>query len=173
MFSSLKKLTGYDKTQQMMQAWYIACVTQARHPYFYASLHVPDTLDGRFEMVLLHLYILLARAENVLSDDEKRVLVEIFFADMERNIREFGIDMGMKKRIRAMADAYNGRMRAYAEASATTGDAALQEALLRNIYGTTPPADAASGEALAAYLRASLAQPVARGAAVSWPVLPA
>jgi cytochrome b pre-mRNA-processing protein 3 len=170
MFASLRKLLVNREAHARAQAHYIACVTQARHPYFYTTLGVPDTLDGRFEMVLLHVHLLLVRGETTLSADEKRLLVEAFFADMEHNIREFGIDMGMKKRIRAMADAYNGRMTSYATATSAHDNALLVQALSRNVYGAENAAAALHAETLAAYVWQALAQPVLREASVTgWP----
>jgi cytochrome b pre-mRNA-processing protein 3 len=140
MFSTLKKLFAKNETRVQAQAQYIACVKQARHPYFYAELGVPDSLDGRFEMILLHLVLHLARNPE-LSAEQQRFLLESFFADMERNIREFGVDMGVKRRIRAMADAYNGRNQAYIAALAQTDNDLLQQALRRNVYGTVTETD--------------------------------
>lgn len=130
---------------------------------------MPDTLDGRFELILLHLWLQLTRWENTQTPEMKRALIEAFFADMDQNLREFGIDMGIKKRMRAMADGYNGRLNAYDVALAETTDDALCAALGRNVFGTCEqPPTPAQLNTLAHYVRMAASQPVA---ASDWPAL--
>ena len=135
---------------------YAAAVTQARDPAFYTALGVPDTLDGRFDLLALHCYLLMRRlkrqgAEATLLSQE---LAEIFFADMDVNLREIGAsDIGVGKRVKRMIEGYYGRVQAYDQAL-LEGEAPLQEALRRNVYGTCSVAPAVLA-ALAAYLRAA------------------
>jgi cytochrome b pre-mRNA-processing protein 3 len=117
-------------------ASYIALVARARNPFFYESLGVPDTLDGRFEMVLLHLFLLQHRLLGETALDEfGRELSELFFADMDRSVRELGVaDTGVRYRIKAMAKAYHGRLIAYTTSIAD--EEMLRGALARNLFGT-------------------------------------
>lgn len=123
-----------------VDAAYIALVRQSRNPYFYETLGVPDTIDGRFEMVVLHLFFIQHRlvtemASNPAMTEFARQLSEAFFDDMDRTTREFGVmDTGVGKRVKRMAKAYHGRLQAY---SAALGDhEAMRAALIRNLYGT-------------------------------------
>ena len=90
-------------------------VAQARKPIFYTTHSVADTIDGRFDMVALHLFIVLRRLDSV---DGGRLmqqgLANITIADMDQSIRELGVgDTGVSKRIKVMAKAFWGRFEAY------------------------------------------------------------
>jgi cytochrome b pre-mRNA-processing protein 3 len=123
---------------------YAAIVAWARRPALYAEMGVPDTLSGRLEMLMLHLFLALqplkARGEKTFA----QTLVDCFFADVEANFRELGAsDQGLARRIRDVEEIYAGRMQAYAEAvrSQPTG---FQEALARNVFSATDLADSKS-----------------------------
>jgi len=133
---------------------YEAIVAQARRPEFYLRCAVPDTLDGRFDMIALHLFLVMRRLKS--DGEEGRTLsqavCERFFDDLDRSLREMGAgDLGVGRRVKAMAQAFYGRVAAY-DAALSGDDAALAEALMRNLYGTVKP----SGEAvttMAGYVR--------------------
>jgi cytochrome b pre-mRNA-processing protein 3 len=113
------------------QELYIACVQQARNPFFYDELKVPDTLDGRFDMVVLHLFLILRAIKS--EPELGEALTDAFFKDMDRNLRELGVgDPGVGKRIRKMVDALYGRIAAYE--TTWESDEALKSAFNRNIY---------------------------------------
>lgn len=118
------------------QFCYIACVSQARNPFFYTRANVPDTLDGRFEMVVLHTALLLAAAEHAgASQKFLQTLMECFIDDMDRNVRELGVgDTGVGKRVKAMAYAMNGRQLSYRACGENA--ASWQAALGKNVYRT-------------------------------------
>lgn len=130
---------------------YLATVRQARLADFYRRAEVPDTVDGRFEMVALHVFLVLRRlkgAERQLA----QALYDEMFADMDRNLREMGVgDLSVGKHVKRMAGALHGRIEAY-EAGLASDDAALTAALERNLYGTVGAA-AATVAAMAAYVR--------------------
>lgn len=139
---------------------YRAVVAQARQPVFYAAYGVPDTLDGRFELIALHMFLVLHRLKS--GDEPARQLAqELFdtmFADMDRSLREMGVgDLGVGRRVRAMGEALYGRIAAY-EAGLEGDDSVLTAGLRRNLYGTLkgsePPAAALS--AWCGYLRAAV-----------------
>ena len=137
---------------------YGALVAQARAPAFYRELAVPDTLDGRFDMIVLHLFLVLRRlkAEGPSGQALSQELSEVFVRNMDQSLREMGVgDLGVGRRVKDMARALFGRIEAY-ETALAAGDAALQAALARNVYGAaTPPAGAAA--ALADYVSQALA----------------
>jgi cytochrome b pre-mRNA-processing protein 3 len=119
-----------------IEAIYGMIVTQAREPLFYRALEVPDTVDGRFDMVLLHLWIVLSRLKQ--RDDEglSQLLFDHFCSDMDANLREMGVgDLTVPKRMQAFGEAFYGRSAAYDRALAA-GREPLASALNKNInYG--------------------------------------
>lgn len=132
---------------------YGVIVAQAREPRFYEDYAVPDTVLGRFDMVVLHLVLVIRR----LRDDPARAglaqgLFDAFCRDMDHNLREMGIsDQGVPKQMQRVGEAFYGRAEAYEAALAGPDDAPLAEALRRNVYaGVTEPQAAL---ALAGYVR--------------------
>src|SRR5215470_13488019 len=90
-------------------------VTQAREPMFYRDLAVPDTVNGRFDLLLLHLWLRLRAASD--ATELSQALFDRFFEDMDDNLREMGIgDQTVPKRMRAFGEAFYGRARAYDQA---------------------------------------------------------
>lgn len=133
---------------------YAAIVAAARHPRFYAEWAVPDTLDGRFDMIVLHVVLLLERlkAGDAAAAAFSQALTDELFADMDRSLREMGVgDLSVGKKVRRMAEVFYGRALAYGP-PLREGDAiALAGALRRNIFaGESTPEDPAL---LAAYAR--------------------
>lgn len=131
-------------------AAYVSIVEQARAPEFFLQLDVPDTLDGRFEMIALHMFLVLNRlkAEHEATADFAQALFDAMFADLDRGLREMGAtDIGVGRRVKEMAKGFYGRIAAYEEGLKAT-DAMLGDALKRNLYGTVQPRP----EALAAMM---------------------
>jgi cytochrome b pre-mRNA-processing protein 3 len=109
-----------------------ALVGQARDPYFYAQLKVPDTLDGRFDLLVLHAWLVLARLRASGQGDLAQRLTDRLFESFDEGLRELGAgDIGIGRRIKKMASAFYGRLSAYDGAG---DEQALQAALLRNVY---------------------------------------
>lgn len=127
-------------------------VAQARKPFFYADLGVPDTLDGRFEMIVVHLFLLQHRLLRELAHaDFARALSECFFRDMDRSLRELGVaDTGVAKRIKRMGQAYNGRLQVYEDGLQNPD--AMRAALSRNLYGTMNEGDVGQLDAMRHYI---------------------
>ncbi len=142
MLAHLTRLFRPAPERLALHSAYERIVEQARQPVFYAEHGVPDTLDGRFELILLHLNLVLTRLKQEPGDTytQQQGLIEIFLEDMDRSIRELGVgDTGVGRRVKKMANAFYGRMKAYEEAKE---DATLwQEALRRNLYGTSEPTE--------------------------------
>jgi len=171
MLGALRQLF-VPKPPSEVEATYIALLRAARNPFFFTTLKVPDTLDGRFELVVLHLFLLqhrLVNEANVSSSSRaameqfSQFLSEAFFNDMDASLREMGVaDTGVSKRIKKMGKAYHGRLQAYA---AGLSDAtALRAALARNLYGTVTEGDVAALDRLGHYveLMAKNSQPPIR-----------
>ena len=93
---------------------YNMLVEHARHPIFYAEFKVADNLDGRFDMIVLHMILVLRRYKEHKDLDMVNHIQNAFFKDMDRNLREMGVgDVTVPKKIKKMAEAYLGRSNAY------------------------------------------------------------
>ena len=135
-------------------ALYGAIVAQARLPVFYQGLEVPDTVLGRFDMVVLHLVLLLRRLREGQESELAQAVFDAFCRDMDDNLREMGIsDQGVPREMRKVGEAFYGRAQAYEAALGAPGDGGLAAALGRNVYGASEPPVAAAW--LAAYVRAA------------------
>jgi len=135
------RLFGHPPEKIAAATVHRAAVDQARLVPFYAEHGVPDTLDGRFEMIILHTFLVLHRLRS-LPEAQKfnQALYDVLFGDMDRALREMGTgDLSVGKQVRRMAQGLAGRTHAYQDGLAGTGD--LMEALRRNLYGTVTPRD--------------------------------
>jgi cytochrome b pre-mRNA-processing protein 3 len=138
-----------------IEAIYGMIVARAREPAFYAAFAVPDTVDGRFDMLLLHLWMVLRRLRRIQGGGElSQMLFDHFCADIDGNLREMGVgDLTVPKRMQKFGEAFYGRSIAY-DAALDAGDEALAEALCKNILDGR---DVAQARRLAAYVDAALA----------------
>jgi cytochrome b pre-mRNA-processing protein 3 len=142
-------LSGPDRREVIAQRLYAALTAQARRPDFYLSCGVPDTIDGRFEMVSLHAFLLFRRLKGH-GDKAGAVsqsVYDVMFGDFDASVREMGAqDLGVGRRIKFMTEAMNGRFTAYETGLAKVqsqggGGTELDLALKRNLYGTIEPVD--------------------------------
>jgi len=136
---------------------YRRIVAQARRPEFYAGGGVPDSLDGRFEMLALHLFLVLHRLQREGADPACAALAQALAdrtaADLDANLREMGAgDLGVGRRVKRMAGTIYGRIAAY-EAGIDGGEAVLRQAIRRNLFATVDP-DEGQVAALARYVLA-------------------
>lgn len=154
----LKRMRRRKASRQAAAALYLAVVERARSAALYSGGGVPDTLDGRFELIALHAFVVLRRlqAEPQRTGDLAQSLFDEMFDDMDRCLREMGSgDLGVGRRVKFMASSFLGRIRAYGQ-GLDGDDETLRGALLRNLYGTVPaPPDGAA--AMARYLRDQIA----------------
>lgn len=136
MLRALTSLFSSPAYQAQSHALYVRVVEKARQPVFYTEYAVPDTLDGRFDMIALQMFFIVERLKKDGSPEALeflRAVSEVFFSDMDRSIREMGsTDTGVVKRMKNISQAFYGRIFAY-ETSAGD-DAKMQDALLRNLY---------------------------------------
>ena len=122
------------------QRLYGQIVAQARQPWLYATAGVPDTVDGRFDMIVLHACLIFDRLSQ--GDARSKALAQsVFdemFRDMDRSLREMGAsDIGVGPKVRRMAEIFYGRSRVYSQALQNDGEArrqALISALARNVF---------------------------------------
>ena len=134
----LKRLFQAPKFETEARALYRQVAERARHPILFTVYGVPDTIDGRFEMLCLHAYALFHGLKGRGADAEalSQGVYDAMFADLDGSLRELGAaDLGVGKRIKAMTEALNGRIQAYDR------DPELEQAVRRNVYRTATPSD--------------------------------
>lgn len=130
---------------------YGAIVAQAREPAFYTVCGVPDTAEGRFEMIALHvaLFFRRVRAEGESGRALGQEVFDLFCNDMEQNLREMGLsDTGVPKKMRRLGEAFYGRAAAYEAALQSSDRQALATAAARNVLAD----EAADAGRLADYI---------------------
>ena len=156
---SLTKLLKRPDTETAF-AVYGSVVAQAREPAFYLDVPVPDTVDGRFEMIILHVFLLIDRLRGQ-GDKAAELCQQLFdtlFDDMDRSLREMGVgDLSVGKKINTMAEAFYGRAGAYQDALDKDDREELIGALTRNIFPEVSAEDVSRAgiEKLADYLAAN------------------
>jgi cytochrome b pre-mRNA-processing protein 3 len=118
-------------------ALYGTIVTQARCPAFYSKYGVPDTVEGRFDLIVLHLVLVLRRLgrENEAGRALGQRLFDTFCRDLDDNLREMGVgDLAVPKRMRRFAEAFYGQQAAYLAALDAPDGQDFEKALARNIF---------------------------------------
>ena len=138
----LKSLRRATPEERAGSALYREAVAVARQPWFYRELGVTDTLDGRFDLIALHAFLLIHRLQDA-PDPGPALAQGIFdamFSDMDNNLREIGVsDLSVGRRMRAMWEAFHGRSQAYAAAIGAMDRPALEASLARNVWRGMPP----------------------------------
>ena len=161
-------LVGSDEDRaanKMARQLYAAIVAQARHPVFYRHMGVADTIPGRFELVSLHMFIVLDRLScgDDTSDQLAQQLVDVMFVDMDDVARETGVgDMGVGPRIKKLARSFQSRLEYYKLAIDGDGDGGfprgtLSDALIE-VFFANDKAQMPKVEQLAAYVIAQQAR---------------
>ena len=138
----LKRLRKTDQHDRVGFALYAAAVAAARDPWFYRTLGVPDTLDGRFDLVALHAFLVIHRLQDAPEPGPAlaQAVFDAMFSDMDNNLREIGVsDLSVGKRVRAMWEALHGRAKAYSAAIRAADRAELATALARNVWRGAAP----------------------------------
>ncbi len=159
-----------DTAPDPVDSLYAALVGKARDPKFYTDLAVPDTVDGRFDMIVIHAMLVMRRLRESPAEvgATGQRLFDLMFLDMDRSLREMGVgDMSVGKHVKKMAKAFYGRAAAYEMGLDGAADL-LPGVINLNLYRhNEPSADVLTR--MASYLqRASAhlaAQPVAEIAA--------
>lgn len=137
---------------------YAQVVKQARAVEFYTRLGAPDTLEGRFELVTLHAFLLLHRLKNAgkQAKDMAQLVFDVLFDDMDQVLRELGVgDLSVGKKIKSMAELFYGRMNAY-DSGIEAKDETLEQAIRRIIFAELEP-DEAQVRGVADYMRRAAA----------------
>jgi cytochrome b pre-mRNA-processing protein 3 len=147
MFNRLRKPAGPSAVQDL----YRAVIARSREEIFYQEWRVADTIDGRFDLLTLHAFVVFdaLRGQGLAAEELGSKLANVIFTGFDEALRELGIsDFGMGRRIRKMADAFYGRLHHYGLAHT---EPELAAAVQRNLYrGDSERAREAAG--LASYM---------------------
>jgi cytochrome b pre-mRNA-processing protein 3 len=150
----LSQLFRRTPQARSIAALYGTIVAQARVPVFYQIYGVPDTVNGRLEMIMLHAVLALQRLEGEAAPVRAlgQGVFDLFCRDMDDSMREIGVgDLAVPRKMRRIGEAFYGRQAVYRAALAAADDAPLIAALDRNVFAGAPERDAAGK--LAAYIR--------------------
>ncbi len=113
----LNALRKSKERRQLAAELHAALVARAREPEFFATFGIKDTLDGRFDLIALHAWLVLERLREAGASSLSQSFIDAVFVGFDEGLRELGAgDIGMGKRVKKLADAFYGRMQAYGEA---------------------------------------------------------
>ncbi len=131
----LTMVLGWFSKERPHEDVYFAAVERARDPWFYTHAGVPDEIAGRFELVALHVSLILVALERHNLESLGHDIVEVMYKDFDRSLREFGVgDLVVGKKVRGMAEAFWGRARSYKQAAELGEDDPWKEALQKNLF---------------------------------------
>lgn len=154
------RIGRHRTSRRSVAATYARLVDQARRPELFSDLGVPDTVMGRYDAIVLHVFVLLHRLKGQGDDADAfgQAVFDHLFADMDRSLRELGVgDLSVGKKVKGLAKGFYGRIVAYERALDSAGDDDLLLALRRNLYAEAQPS-AAQVAAMARYLRSEVAR---------------
>jgi cytochrome b pre-mRNA-processing protein 3 len=141
-YSMILQLFASRPADPTIDALYGAIVAQARLSSFYLAYGVPDTVEGRFDMIVLHLALVLRRLAREAAPVRNlgQAVFDRFCRDMDHNLREMGVgDLSVPKEMRRLAGAFYGRAEVYEHALAASDDGLLAAALARNVLAEVGP----------------------------------
>ena len=140
--SFLQQIFGFARQREPLQPLYAALVAEGRNAFWYREGGVPDTVDGRFDMLssVMAMALLRLEAEDPAGRRPSVLLTELFVEDIDHNLRQIGIgDYVVGKHVGKLMGALGGRLGAFREALA--GGANLQGPVRRNIFDEAPPSE--------------------------------
>ncbi len=154
----LRWLRKRTETGRRASELYGGVVTAARQPIFYGMFGVPDTPEGRFELVALHLYLAIESIDRTQSgNDLKQMVIETFVVDMDDCMREMGVgDLAVPKKVKRAAAAFYERATSYQRGLTDADNGNLSDSLRLYVFADSADRKDASA-ALARYVRAASA----------------
>lgn len=148
-------LRGRRERREAAHALYVALVAQARQPTLYADWGVPDSREGRVEMVMLHAILLMRRLrwEGASGQELAQELFDVMFADLDQHLREWGVgDLSVGKHVKKLAQSFFARATAIDPLLGGESPEALAELLRRNVYTGIAGPDPLAVRRLSSYL---------------------
>jgi len=153
----LTRLVAEPSHRRAARSLYAQVVAQARHPAFYEEGGVADSIDGRFDLIVLHAVVIMRRLRGQGEGAARlsQTLFDVMFENLDDNLREMGVgDLTVPKRIKQMSEAFYGRLTAYdAALKAEDPDSEVAGAVMRNVF-RSEEAPTAEAKAIAAYFQA-------------------
>ena len=124
-----------NSCEQQAEDVYRVVLMRALEPIFYERYNVPDSFEGRFDLLLLHVFFVMhVTLQDARGESFNQALFDVMFQDMDQSLREGGKgDMGVPKQMKRMMRAFNGRMNRYEEAYSNDFAAALRDNLYCDI----------------------------------------
>ncbi|MEX0693170.1 MAG: ubiquinol-cytochrome C chaperone family protein [Rhodospirillales bacterium] len=155
---SLRALFRAKPGVEIARTLYSETILAARRPRFFTDCGVPDTPEGRFEMLALSAFLVLNRLKTIpQSNDLSQAYFDVMFDDIDSNLRELGVgDISVGKKVKKLAQSFYGRIKAYETGLDDPGNGKLMDALERNLLRGTG-ADQDTIRAMCAYVRAEQA----------------
>ena len=152
---SLRSLFKTNPEVEIAKSLYGASILAARRPYFFVECGVPDSPEGRFEMLALSAFLVLNRLKKFENlADLSQTYFDVMFDDIDSNLRELGVsDISVGKKVKKLAQSFYGRIKSYEAGLEDETDEALHLVINRDLLRGTE-AEKANIEKLAKYVRA-------------------
>jgi len=139
LYKFIKNMFVKDRETNIAECFYESIVSMSRNSLLYKNAGIPDTLDGRYELIVLHSHLIISRLREVNPNgkDISQKLLEVIVKDFENSLRELGVgDLSVGKKVRKMIEGYYGRANSYRDFDK---EIEARRALRRNLYGTVKP----------------------------------
>lgn len=147
-----KKIPSYEKKQAI--SLYEWAVEKSRSPFFYLSLDIPDTPEGRFEILTIHLFLILHKLKKENHKDTSTIsqyICDMVVADLDHCLRDLRFsDLKISQSFKKMIQGFYGRLVSYDDALACGSK--LLESIQRNVYGLSLTKDHESSKKLVNYV---------------------
>ncbi len=151
---SLRSIFKTSAETERAHSLYAETILAARRPLFFNAGGVPDTAEGRFEMIALIAFLVLQRLKMIEGTNElSQKYFDIMFDDIDSNLRELGVgDISVGKKVKKLAESFYGRIKAYEGSLEADDNELLTAALMRNVYRNTDVAHETAAK-LSVYVR--------------------
>jgi len=139
----IKEYFNKNPDTKVAELYYKGIVAMARNIKLYEKGGVPDTFEGRYELIVLHSHVFIRRLikSGTVGKSISQKIIDILVKDFDNSLRELGVgDLSVGKKIKKMLEGYYGRAEAY-EKALYDGPKSLVTALKKNLYGSIEPAN--------------------------------
>lgn len=144
---AINLLLKHSSWKQCAQDLYAFAVDLARQPFLYTDYKIPDTPEGRYELLVLHLFLILNRLKKENLKEVMQEICDLMVADMDHSLRDLRLsDLKIARQFKKFVEGFYGRLVAYDDALNSLNPDDLQTALLRNVYGQENDSNADSDD---------------------------